>query len=428
MPKLAPLYLDTARLGPMSPGAQLAARDFARLAGEELSTLYFQQLLRGDTSAIATAADLVALAGWSGIGGIQKRVRRLVGLPAGAPVLFASRTASHLRWAARELWSRCKRVFVPDTAWSPYVRILEQERQRMGGQIVPASIRDNVQGGHLDSQGLVARMIQAFVRQDCDGLFLAAVSHDGVHIPPAQLLTALRREANVRFVVIDGAQELAHVPIDLETSGCDIWLAGAHKWLGSHQPLGIACLANPQSATGLHQSLLDESHDGDDPLLRFLLRLQGHKVHDVWETVNLAPLFSTWGALGDLLTEPGSPVSYCRQRQENAALVNQLALSHGWQPAALCPSLATGIVVLSAQNRAIRQRPAEELETAFEHSGITLTALGEGRLRLSMPVSPLNADQRFLIANALASVSGYRSSSDTKRAKCNPCANRLRPT
>jgi hypothetical protein len=47
MPKLARLYLDTARLGLMSASAQLAARDFARLAGEGVSTLYFQNVLRG---------------------------------------------------------------------------------------------------------------------------------------------------------------------------------------------------------------------------------------------------------------------------------------------------------------------------------------------------------------------------------------------
>ncbi len=34
MPKVARLYLDTARLGLMSPSAQLAARDFARLAAD----------------------------------------------------------------------------------------------------------------------------------------------------------------------------------------------------------------------------------------------------------------------------------------------------------------------------------------------------------------------------------------------------------
>ena len=42
----ARLYLDTARLGRMSPRAQRAQIDFVRLAGEEGCTLYWERFLR----------------------------------------------------------------------------------------------------------------------------------------------------------------------------------------------------------------------------------------------------------------------------------------------------------------------------------------------------------------------------------------------
>lgn len=69
MPKLARLYLDTARLGRMCPGAQLAARDFARLAGEGLSTLYFQELLRHGFLALDRRSTKLhpGIADWPGI-------------------------------------------------------------------------------------------------------------------------------------------------------------------------------------------------------------------------------------------------------------------------------------------------------------------------------------------------------------------------
>src|SRR5262245_55596945 len=139
MPKLARLYLDTARLGLMSPSAQLAARDFARLAGEGVSTLYFQKLLRGCTNGKCPPCDLVGLAGWTGIGGIRERLRQLMRLPASAPVVLTSRTASLMRWATRQLWQRCQRVLVPDTAWLPYLRILREERER--GDVVVVHVR-----------------------------------------------------------------------------------------------------------------------------------------------------------------------------------------------------------------------------------------------------------------------------------------------
>jgi len=75
-----------------------------------------------------------------------------------------------------------------------------------------------------------------------------------------------------------------------------------------------------------------------------------------------------------------------------------------------------------AQDPAIRQMPVEDLETTFEHLGVTLTALGEGRLRLSMPASHLDAEQQSLIASALDSVAHHRSPTVAKRATHHSCA------
>ena len=43
------LYLDTARLGLMSPSAQRLQIDFIRFAGGEGASLYWDQFLRGGT-------------------------------------------------------------------------------------------------------------------------------------------------------------------------------------------------------------------------------------------------------------------------------------------------------------------------------------------------------------------------------------------
>ncbi len=87
MPKLARLYLDTARLGLMSPSAQLAARDFARLAGEGVSTLYFQRFLQVGFDGLEPRLrrELPGLALWTGVAGLQNAIRRLVNLP---PAIF----------------------------------------------------------------------------------------------------------------------------------------------------------------------------------------------------------------------------------------------------------------------------------------------------------------------------------------------------
>ncbi len=403
MPKLARLYLDTARLGLMSPGAQLAARDFARLAGEGVSTLYFQNLLSGQESLASTRTSLPGLADWQGIEGLKARFRGLLRLPTSAPVVFAGRATSLMRWAARQLWRRCQRIMIPDTAWPPYVRVLEEERLRCGGESVPTSIRDLIHKEQANASDVVTRLTEAYRRNGCDGLFWTAVSHDGIRIRTALLLSALRRRSQLRFAVIDGAQELAHLPVDLAATSSDVWLAGAHKWLGGHQPLGIACLANPDSAGDVLQAAIADCRTplSDDPLLRFLLRLEGHDVPDVRETVNLAPLFSTWGALRDVSMATSLREEQFQRRQANAALVGQLAARHGWKPLVICPSMTTGIVLLQANDPAIRRLPTEVLEAAIASAGVTLTALDGGRLRLSLPIHPLDDEQQFQLGQAL---------------------------
>ena len=62
------LYLDTARLGQMCPEAQAADRDFARLAGEEGCSLYFEEFLRCGFTVLGAASRrrFAGLAAWAG--------------------------------------------------------------------------------------------------------------------------------------------------------------------------------------------------------------------------------------------------------------------------------------------------------------------------------------------------------------------------
>ena len=397
MPKLARLYLDTARLGLMSPSAQLAARDFARLAGEGVSTLYFQNLLRDGRHVLRAESPvfLPEMAGWPGIGGLSQLFREFLGLPQCAPVLFASRSTFLMRFAARQLWSRCQRLLVPDTVWPPYLRILEEERLQGGGILIPIPIRDDVLRGQIDAGNLIFRLVTAFDHHRCDGLFLAAISHDGVRIPAAPLLAAIRRQRELRMAVIDGAQELAHAPANLAAAGCDIHLAGCHKWLGAHQPLGVAFLANPNSAAALQDAIVADCRTllNDDPLLRFLLNLEGQEVEDVPETVNLAPLFTAWGALLDIEPSPESQQRRFAIRQQNASCLAATAVKCGWTPRLPHPSLRTGILLLQSTHEADCQLPSRDLELIMAERRVTLTGLGNGLLRLALPDKLLKTDE-----------------------------------
>ena len=78
------LYLDTARLGQMCPEAQRADRDFARLAGEEAGSLYYDLFLRAGFFSLPPSlrSRYPGLADWSGVPALKSRIKTALGLPA----------------------------------------------------------------------------------------------------------------------------------------------------------------------------------------------------------------------------------------------------------------------------------------------------------------------------------------------------------
>ena len=77
--------------------------------------------------------------------------------------------------------------------------------------------------------------------------FLSAVTFQGVQLPVRQLVRTLGDRERPRFVVVDGAQALNHIPLGLGEEYCDLLLAGCHKWLRAYQTLGLAFCCRPSA-------------------------------------------------------------------------------------------------------------------------------------------------------------------------------------
>jgi len=100
---LRPLhYLDTARLGQMTPAAKDAQLDFVRLSAEEPSSLYFEQFLRDGFSAWPAFYQerFPGLRTWTGVSGLKQSIRRLTHAPDDWQVLFANRSLSLIHLGA----------------------------------------------------------------------------------------------------------------------------------------------------------------------------------------------------------------------------------------------------------------------------------------------------------------------------------------
>ena len=110
------LYLDTAKLGKMSPRAQTANIASTKLAGEVGCSVRFEDLLHRGFRAWKASLQrrFSGLAGWQGLSGLKSSLRALTGAQPELPVLLANRTAELMRLSARLLFRKCKRV-----KWTP---------------------------------------------------------------------------------------------------------------------------------------------------------------------------------------------------------------------------------------------------------------------------------------------------------------------
>lgn len=400
-----PLYLDTARLGLMTPAARLAYEDFIRFAGEEGLSPRAEDLLRdGATTLTAGQRErLPHLAGWPGIAGFEAELRRIVRLPPAAPVLVGSRTRAMMRVATRLLFRFCRHVLTADLAWPPYMDLLRAEAARTGNRVTAVPLRDAVFRGEMAAVDVRAVLGDHAAVQGCDGLFLPAVSHDGVRLPVREIVGSVNSRVPLRFVAVDGAQAFAHVPVDLSGNWCDLFLAGCHKWVGAYHPLGIGFCGRPSS----YPLITDAARavcDLDDPLLSLLAAMKTGRADRGGETVNVGPLFSCQGALRQM-SQGGGFFGTDAARDDASAALREAVVHAGWKTFLPHESLRSGIALASRRgNFSEAASDAEWLRRALYRRGIAVTAYAGETVRLSAPSEPLAAHDRDAVVSALRSV------------------------
>lgn len=396
------LYLDTARLGRMSPGARRAVHAFTDLVGEEGGSLYCDRFLRHGLSACPPSyrEQYPGLAGWGGVGGLKAVLRELAGTPAGLPVLLAHRSAELMRLAARLLFHPCRNVLVTDLGWPGYHDILTDVAHRAGRRVTVVALRDRVLGGAADSASVVAEVRRTYAAARCDGLFLPAVSNLGVRLPVAAMVEAAEAANEVRFVVVDGAQDFCHAGSDLGGGTCDLYLAGCHKWLEAYHPLGLAFYGRRRSAGVIETTLahLVAAGEIDDPLLRFVPHLEVGRADPPLETVAVLPLIACGGAVeGRTGADQSAGLGH---RLRNLVAAGERLRPTGWTPLLPDPAFRSGILLVRAERTAVRGKAADPLRAAFQEAGVALTAYSGGYVRLSMPDRPWRTDELDLLVGA----------------------------
>lgn len=398
------LYLDTARLGRMCPEAQAADHDFAQFASEEGCSLYFEQFLRWGYTALPPSLGrrYPGLSFWAGVTAFKNDLKTVLCLPRKRKTLVAGRSAQVVRMAARLLCDRCENILVTDMEWPAYMKALAAESQRRGRRITTVPMREPILRDRIAQDEAIDRLADHYRRHDCDGLFLSAVSYQGVQLPIRQFVETLGDREKPRFVVVDGAQALNHIPLRLGEEYCDLLLAGCHKWLRAYQTLGLAFCCRPSAERLVAEVCADMQARGelDDPLLAFTNQLEGEATDSYSETVNLAPMFTAAAAVRRMLGSPHAKRDELLDQMANADRLADMAPQAGWQPARPALPMQSGILLLDPRHQDTRIASPNVIRERFLTSGVALTVYDGGTVRASLPDRAFAGEELDLLHSA----------------------------
>jgi L-cysteine/cystine lyase len=230
----AGIYLDTATAGPLSVDGVAAMREL--LAYEE-------RIGRADVDSRDASRERAAEA--------CAVLATLIGATPDAVELSAG-TAAGLAWAAG----------LP--AWRPGQRLVSTDREHPAVAAVLATLAAShdvelvrVPVGDASDDDLVARF-EVVVDRRTSLLAVSHVTWDTGTVLPVGRLAALARAAGA-WSVIDGAQAVGAIPVDVPGLGADVYAFSGYKWLLGPQGVGglwrsprAQAAADPPAAT-LHR-------------------------------------------------------------------------------------------------------------------------------------------------------------------------------
>ncbi len=391
----------------MAPTAQLVLREFVRVAGEEGCTLYFEKFLRDGFSAWPShlQSRYLGLRSWAGIAELKAALAEFAGLSFDSPLFLAGRSTNLAKLAARQLFRNGGTVLVTDLIWPSYLDTLQRTARKVNGRIECFRVRSRILRREISPRQLIETMMDRFLSRRCTGLMFPHVSHDGICLPANEIVRAFRQEANDNFIVIDGSQAVGQLPLRLSELPCDFYLAGCHKWLGSHLPLGIGFCPNAATRSEIQSACAKylARRTLDDPLLAFLHGLETGKLRRFTETVNVSSLFALRGALQDHGPEVATYDLHHR-RIAIAEIVARIGHMTGWSPLLPENDFRSAAVLLQATCPAVRRWSPQTLRERFHELGIALTCYRGGILRLSTPSKPFTTHEAGMLINALALV------------------------
>ena len=115
-------------------------------------------------------------------------------------MLLAGRSTNLMKLAARLLFRGGKPVLAADLAWPSYQRILKREASKANASLTWLKVRSEILRHDISAEKIVNMLIDRFLAKKCGGIFVPEVSHDGIRLPVAEIVQAIRQCDRTAFV------------------------------------------------------------------------------------------------------------------------------------------------------------------------------------------------------------------------------------
>jgi cysteine desulfurase/selenocysteine lyase len=163
----------------------------------------------------------------------RQRVARFINAPSTKEVIFTRNTTEAIN-LVRYSWGRANikagdRILLTE---------MEHHSNLVPWQLLAREVGARLEFLCIDDQGLL--LLEQLERK-LDGVKLLAISHQSNTlgtINPIREITAVARRAGA-LVLVDGAQAVPHMPVDVEDLGVDFYAFSGHKMCG---PTGVGVL------------------------------------------------------------------------------------------------------------------------------------------------------------------------------------------
>ena len=389
------LYLDTARLGKISTSAKRAlnaALEFNKVYG---ASAYFDAFLYGGSSVLKDPCEFGDLSNWRGIDQFKQEIKHKFFGGDDGGVVFANRTASLMSLASKMLFARCRNVLVTDLNWKSFNPILAASVPNENCCVTEVRVKDLILNQGASSEEIIQLILAEYSKNDCDGLFLPAVSNHGIYLPVKEIVDTIKSNAKLRFSVVDAAQAINHVDIGWARGTVDFIFGGTHKWLRSYEPMAFGYFGKPSSLSFISDSIDREMNS--NPLADSLMRISQSPNSQIEETVNLCPLFAASGALHD--AEPATTASSVNHQVRT--VVMDAAARAGWNCVEPSPEFQSRILLLKQPR--LKKTKSGDIRKALSRFGVAATDYPGGICRISLPKT-IDVTQVEQLEKALASV------------------------